>query len=208
MSDDPVTPVLLTLRLRSFASTEVVTARSGLDHEVVSTTLKECQEAGWATYRDGRVSGWSLTGDGRRRGEELLALELDATGTRARVESAYGRFLELNGELLSVCTDWQVVGADGEQTVNDHSNADHDASVLARLDRLHVDALPITDDLGVTLHRFADYSSRLSGAHQRVVAGDHDWITRPTIDSYHTVWFELHEDLLATLGRERAQEHP
>ena len=23
------------------------------------------------------------------------------------------------------------------------------------------------------------------------------------IDSYHTVWFELHEDLLATLGIER-----
>ena len=26
------------------------------------------------------------------------------------------------------------------------------------------------------------------------------------IDSYHTVWFELHEDLLATLGLERAAE--
>jgi hypothetical protein len=26
------------------------------------------------------------------------------------------------------------------------------------------------------------------------------------IDSYHTVWFELHEDLLATLGRQRSQE--
>ena len=29
--------------------------------------------------------------------------------------------------------------------------------------------------------------------------------SRP-IDSYHTVWFELHEDLLATLGRERSTE--
>jgi hypothetical protein len=26
------------------------------------------------------------------------------------------------------------------------------------------------------------------------------------IDSYHTVWFELHEDLLSTLGIERASE--
>ena len=26
------------------------------------------------------------------------------------------------------------------------------------------------------------------------------------IDSYHTVWFELHEDLLATLGIERSSE--
>jgi hypothetical protein len=26
------------------------------------------------------------------------------------------------------------------------------------------------------------------------------------IESYHTVWFELHEDLLATLGIQRAGE--
>jgi hypothetical protein len=26
------------------------------------------------------------------------------------------------------------------------------------------------------------------------------------IDSYHTVWFELHEDLLSTLGIERSKE--
>jgi len=26
------------------------------------------------------------------------------------------------------------------------------------------------------------------------------------IDSYHTVWFELHEDLLATLGRRRGDD--
>ncbi|MDQ1375434.1 MAG: hypothetical protein QOJ09_2772, partial [Actinomycetota bacterium] len=28
----------------------------------------------------------------------------------------------------------------------------------------------------------------------------------PLIDSYHTVWFELHEDLLSTLGIERGSE--
>ena len=27
-------------------------------------------------------------------------------------------------------------------------------------------------------------------------AGDSDWFTKPMIASYHTVWFELHEDLL------------
>ena len=37
-------------------------------------------------------------------------------------------------------------------------------------------------------------------------AGEKDWFTKPTIDSYHTVWFELHENLLATLGIERGKE--
>ena len=133
---------------------------------------------------------------------ELLAAELDVAGSRDRVESAYGRFLELNGELLSVCTDWQVVGVDGEQAVNDHSDAGHDARSSPASTLLHVDVLPITDDLGAALDRFAAYSSRLSSARtSECVAGEHDWFTRPTIDSYHTVWFELHEDLLATLGR-------
>ena len=36
--------------------------------------------------------------------------------------------------------------------------------------------------------------------------GETDWLTKPIIDSYHTVWFELHEDLLATLGLERGHE--
>ena len=50
------------------------------------------------------------------------------------------------------------------------------------------------------------YGSRLSSALAKVQGGDGDWFTKPTIDSYHTVWFELHENLLATLGIERGRE--
>ena len=39
-----------------------------------------------------------------------------------------------------------------------------------------------------------------------VRCGEGDWFDKPLTDSYHTVWFELHEDLLATLGLERATE--
>jgi hypothetical protein len=46
----------------------------------------------------------------------------------------------------------------------------------------------------------------LAHALERTRAGDADWFTKPTIDSYHTVWFELHENLLATLGIERGTE--
>lgn len=66
--------------------------------------------------------------------------------------------------------------------------------------------MPVTRSLAGSLWRFRGYAERLDAAHQRVRAGDHEWITAPSIDSYHTVWFELHEDLLATLGRDRSQE--
>ena len=62
------------------------------------------------------------------------------------------------------------------------------------------------EDLSKLLARFATYGPRLRSALQRVENGDVDWFTKPMIDSYHTVWFELHEDLLATLGIERSKE--
>jgi hypothetical protein len=38
---------------------------------------------------------------------------------------------------------------------------------------------------------------------RRVDRGERRWVDAPRIDSCHTVWFELHEDLLASLGLER-----
>jgi pyruvate,orthophosphate dikinase len=50
------------------------------------------------------------------------------------------------------------------------------------------------------------YRRRLSHALDRVRRGEVSYIARPIIDSYHTVWFELHEDLIALNGLTRAAE--
>jgi pyruvate,orthophosphate dikinase len=39
-----------------------------------------------------------------------------------------------------------------------------------------------------------------------VAAGEHRYIASPTVDSYHSVWFELHEELILLAGRNRADE--
>ena len=194
------------LRLRSLCEVDVVAARFDLDPAVVEQQLAAAADAGFVRYRAGRLSGWSLTGDGRRHAEGLLAEELAQAGTRGSVEATYVRFLALNGRVLEVCTDWQVVQLGGQQVANDHSDADRDAQVLARFSALHREALPVVAELSGSLARLGGYTDRLAHAHDRVVAGDHAWLTRPTVDSYHTVWFELHEDLLATLGRSRSDE--
>ena len=67
---------------------------------------------------------------------------------------------------------------------------------------------PVVADLAEALGRFGGYGPRLAGALAKVQGGDVDWFTKPTIDSYHTVWFELHENLLATLGIERLRAEP
>ena len=194
------------LRLRSLCETDVVAARFDLSHEVVEAVLAGAAEAGRVRYRAGRLSGWSLTGAGRRYAEDLLADELAAAGARPAVEGAYVRFLGLNNRVLEVCTDWQVVQLGGQQVVNDHADADRDAQVLARFSALHAAAVPVVEELPAALARLDGYAARLTHAHDRVVAGEHTWLTRPTVDSYHTGWFGLHEDLLATLGRSRSDE--
>ncbi|HEX9833231.1 MAG TPA: hypothetical protein VGA66_09140, partial [Mycobacterium sp.] len=54
--------------------------------------------------------------------------------------------------------------------------------------------------------RLGHYPQRFSHALACVQAGDHSWFARPLADSYHTVWFELHEDLIGLAGLSRVEE--
>lgn len=206
MADAARLLVLHTLRLRSVAPVEVVERRSGLDASTVRAVLEQSVERGWVRHSEGVLRGYTLTAAGRDVGAELLHDELAAAGTRGLVDAGYHEFMAMNGELLSICTDWQVMRVDGVELVNDHLDAARDRAVLSRLDELQARTGPVLDRLAAALARFGGYGSRLTAAHERINAGETEWLTRPTIDSYHTVWFELHEDLLATLGRRRSDE--
>ena len=135
----------------------------------------------------------------------------DLTGLRDEVDAAYRRFLDVNQAFLSLCTDWQMrpdpEDPGAEPVVNDHTDLVYDGMVIDRLGETDAAVQPVCATLAGVLGRFGDYGDRLARALDRVRSGDPDWFTRPMIDSYHTVWFELHENLLATLGIERAREH-
>ncbi len=194
--------VLHALRLKGFADTPAVASLTGLEPEEAAEYLDKVAAAGHASRRDGRISGWALTRDGRARHAELVVEELDRTGARPAVEAAYRGFTGINSELLAVCTDWQLKNG----ALNDHDDSGYDAAVIERLAAVDRVVQPICAELTAALPRFGCYGPRLSTALQRVQAGDHDWFAKPLIDSYHTVWFELHEDLLATLSIERSKE--
>ncbi|HJR25793.1 MAG TPA: hypothetical protein VJ804_09980 [Acidimicrobiales bacterium] len=205
-SSDLRTIVLHGLRLKGFADAAAVAEAVGLEEADAKPQLDQLVGDGLATYRDGRLSGFALTPAGREEHARLLTTELDASGQRGAVQAAYERFLGINQDLLTICTAWQLREVGGESVVNDHADAAYDDAVVARLAELHSAVAPICADLASALDRFAGYGPRLADALARVRAGDTDWFTKPMIPSYHTVWFELHEDLLATLGIERSSE--
>ena len=203
---DPRLLVFHGLRLKGFAEAPAVAELFGLDAPSVEAHLASAADAGHAVRRDGRISGWTLTADGRKEHERLLAEEVDGHGIRAEIDGCYRRFLTLNGDFLAVCTDWQMKGVGDLAVVNDHGDAAYDQKVVDRLVGLHDQVRPIVADLRTLLARYAPYGNRLRSALEKLVAGERDYFTKPVIDSYHTVWFELHEDLLTTLGLERSKE--
>ena len=202
---DPHLLVLHGLRLKGFAEPDAVAAATGLAVDDVGRLLEHAGADGLAVHREGRISGWSLTPAGRARHAELLADEAATAGCAGLVSDVYDRFLKLNDVFKEVCTAWQVRDLDAN-VVNDHSDAEYDAGVVGRLGDVHRGTTPLCAELAEALARFAPYGDRFERAHEQVVGGVHEWFAKPLIDSYHTVWMELHEDLLATLGRKRDEK--
>ena len=128
-----------------------------------------------------------------------------APGSEAEraASSAYERFQPLNGEFLRVCHDWQVRPGG---VPNDHTDVRYDWSVVDRLRTLDERTAPVVRRLARSIARFEPYPRRLRAALTRVDDGDREWFTSPRLDSFHTVWMQLHEDLLLALGRDRADE--
>lgn len=132
----------------------------------------------------------------------LLRLPDDAP-ERERIMVTFHRFLPVNRQLRDLCTAWQV-RPDG--SVNDHSDENYDADIRDRLD-------DIDDSVGPLLKRFAEdipamggYRVRLTAALEKLDEGDDAWLASPLIDSYHTVWMHLHQQLLLTIGMSRKED--
>ncbi|MFQ6331219.1 hypothetical protein ACLMAL_34495 [Nocardia sp. CWNU-33] len=172
---------------------------TGLSESDVEYELIAFAVAGRVTHSAGDFGGWGLTEAGRAAVAEWIADELEKVGTRTDVARAYDGFLALNPELLNLCTAWQTRSADGVMTLNDHTDPVYDARVLDRLTDFDTRAQVICADLAATMLRFQRYGLRLADALARAKSGQVDYVAVSTV-SYHTVWFQLHEDLLTTLG--------
>ena len=108
--------------------------------------------------------------------------------------------------MKTIVTAWQMKEVDGEQVLNDHADAEYDAGVLADLASLAADASAWLQPCITGLPRLASYGKRLDTAAAAAAAGDPMYIASPRVDSYHGVWFELHEDLIRLAGKTREEE--
>jgi hypothetical protein len=143
-----------------------------------------------------------LTDTGLEEDRDWLSAELRGSVAHSDVSTALQDFLKLNPRLLDVCTDWQMQKVGEAHVLNDHTDAGYDFRTIERLATIDEAVQPILLRLSDRLPRFAPYGKRLRNARSRVESGDHSYFTE-SLYSYHTVWFQIHEDLLTTLGLQR-----
>jgi hypothetical protein len=189
--------LLQAVRLKGRVRPAALAATLDTDEVSAILTVKQLTEAGLLT--DGKTI--RLSSDGRTRLTELLADERSNVDDNAIVRS-YGEFRGVNRDFKVLVSDWQLKNG----APNDHADADHDAAVLSRLGGVHRAVLPILAAVTEQVPRLDAYAAKLSAALDRIQAGDTTWFTRPLVDSYHTVWFELHEELIGAAGLTREDE--
>lgn len=197
--------VLQTLRCIGHSGPGRVATASGLGDDLTGFLLQRLRGQGHVTLDDGPFGGWSLTLAGRGWVESLVEEELEAGGTGPDVLDTYRAFLPLNRRAMEVFHAWQMWEIAGTRAVNDHTDPEYDDEVLTRLSSIDEEAQELLARLAEKISRFAAYGPRLSSALAGARAGQVSLVA-DDLESYHSIWFQLHEDLLTTCGISREEE--
>jgi hypothetical protein len=197
-------------RVLGFASTARIASRYGLDADLTHELLLDAEARGWVQHSSfADRSGWAVTDRGRAEDERRLSAELDRAGAGARdaVAAVHQRFVPLNERFAQTCTRWQIRPSRTDpMALNDHTDWAWDEGVLRTLTTIGAELNELAAGLADRLQRFAGYPDRYSAALSKVDLGQRRWVDAPELDSCHTVWMQLHEDLVATLGIPRGSD--
>ena len=131
--------------------------------------------------------------------QHLLHLEDE----RAKIDldlfaGTYDRFLRVNQPIKDVCASWQARGTSASE--------DDSFKALDALEDFFERIRPSLSAAADIVPRFQRYLDHLAAALDRVAEGERKFLADPHSPSFHTVWFECHEDYLLTRGRDRDSE--
>lgn len=178
--------VLNGAHLKKMASAEAIAKAVGVDPEAANAVLAAASAKGWALEVEGKIL---LLPEGTAAVHDYYRNAYQEQRMSAQLMSWYGRFEALNEQFIKQVTDWQK--ADGDERI--------EARLLKTVERLMkslADILPL-------IPRYECYTRRFAASIAAIDRGDKDYVCKPTVDSVHNIWFELHEDILSVLGRPR-----
>jgi hypothetical protein len=190
------------LAIKKHATPREIAPLIGLPEGEVAALLEQAAKNGRAIANHGKYMLSSLAQVALHYDYSRHCAELRDTSAFV---AAYEDFERINIELKTLITRWQTMDTSGTRVPNDHSDRDYDLRIIDQLGEIHERAEMLLTKLESVLPRFAYYRARLLAALENAEVGNIQWVSSPTIESYHTLWFELHEDLLRLLGRLRSE---
>lgn len=194
--------VLNVVALKKMASAPDLVAATGLEAGQVETRLSYLAGLGLVET----VAGAAMPGDDAEAAlAASAASHYEALRADPEIVALADGFDDINRRLLAAMSAWQQVDIGGQKLANDHTDSGYDDRIIARIDRLIQRLDPLLDALSGYDQRFGGYKQRFAAAMSGIDEGRHELVSSPTLDSVHTIWFEFHEDLLRTLGRERKE---
>ncbi|GGV56244.1 FAD-dependent monooxygenase [Streptomyces spectabilis] len=200
---DPARPAASTLPgpSETLALLQALRCKGAADEGAVAvaTALPQADVSAWlaalCTRGDCARTGTRLrlTPTGRQYLTDLLTVERRSL-PHTELHSLNAEFDPVDAALKELLTAWQSI----------RENHADPSDIAGRLGELHRRARPVVERMAATVPRLTPYLRRLDHAAARVAAGAPDWLASPLRDSYHTVWFELHQELLDLTGTDRA----
>jgi hypothetical protein len=185
MNDD-VFEILNAVYLRKIASPAVVVDCSGRDRGAVREILAAQAESALVVDLGDQ---FMLTDEGTQAVLDGYNQRYSGLREDGSIEAWYQRFESLNSQFLKTISAWQMSG--------------EEEGLLDRLLKLITRQIRALESITATIPRYARYTERFTRSLELVEAGKSEFITSPTTDSLHNIWFEFHEDILTLLGRPR-----
>jgi pyruvate,orthophosphate dikinase len=190
------------LAVKKYASAASVASVTGMDARRVESILDEFVSRGWIESARGRYSLAPMARTSLR--SEYSRFYADIRQNKEFL-AGYEEFELVNTSLKALITNWQMSEVAGRALANDHSDPEYDRKIIDQLGQLHDRVDRVLERMTRHLPRLQAYRDKLIVALEHAEDGQIDWLSDVKIESYHTVWFELHEDLLCILGRSRVE---
>lgn len=185
---DTTVTVLQYLSREGVAETETIADDTDIPDTELTETLNDLES-------DGYLEGdgfWYLTDEGESYFNDVLRARF-TSDQMAELEDCYQEFESLDRRFKELANSWQQL--DDERARDE---------LIGDLTEFHRDVETFLNGFTEPLQaEYRTYVTELKSALETLRDGDDKYFTGTDVDSYHTVWFRWHDDLLRTLDKQR-----